>query len=467
MGGYRIGGERMEDTTQKWNMYSIAIDEHGVLTDINDYLEPFQTGMRKMVATSDGGFALAGFLGDVQANMYLLRADEQGEFIYGKFVGREAYTNHATTLCATPDGGFLLGGEIQPYDSTVTAPPTHPYLVKVNADGEAEWDTIYWNSTPPYARIIDIEPVPDENAYYLLVQNGITYDTCDIWIVKINEMGQILWEHTIDWGNGEYPRALHIINDGNFLISASQKVGTEITGFIIKMDTLGNIEWMNTNYFYRVSPTSKVVELEDGSFILSGYFLRYPPGFGSDVESELVKLSANGEEIWHRTFGTPENDQYFYDMTATPDGGFIMCGRDETGISPTMGASLYVVKTNCMGLLTEPEAAFEYDAVDAYNVQFINQSQFVYPDSTDGGRYLWSFGDGTTSTEPHPQHSFPDAAEYQVTLTAIVCSDTSIYTQTVSTEPTGINPQATGGKHYRFAAKPQPGGKRFAHLHRH
>ena len=95
-----------------------------------------------------------------------------------------------------------------------------------------------------------------------------------------------------------------------------------------------------------------------------------------------------------------------------------------------------------MGLLTEPEAAFEYDAVDAFSLQFINQSQFVYPDSTDGGRYLWSFGDGTTSTEPHPQHTFPDAVEYQVTLTAIVCSDTSIYTQTVSTTPTGINPQA-------------------------
>ena len=93
-------------------------------------------------------------------------------------------------------------------------------------------------------------------------------------------------------------------------------------------------------------------------------------------------------------------------------------------------------------MLTEPEAAFSYEAVDAFNVQFINQSQFVYPDSTDGGRYLWSFGDGTTSNEPHPQHTFPEVAEYEVTLTAIVCSDTSVYTQTVSTTPTGIKPQA-------------------------
>ena len=121
-----------------------------------------------------------------------------------------------------------------------------------------------------------------------------------------------------------------------------------------------------------------------------------------------------------------------------------------------MGASVYVVKTNCMGLLTEPEAVFNYDAVDSFNVQFINQSQYIYPDSTDGGRYLWSFGDGTTSTEPHPQHTFPDAAEYEVTLTAIVCSDTSVYTETVSTTPTGIKPQARAESIMVLPPSPNP-----------
>ena len=340
-GGYRIGGERLEDTTQKWNMYSISIDEYGVLTDVNDYVEPFQTGMRKMITTPIGGFALAGFLGDVQANTYLLRADEQGEFIYGKFVGREAYTNHATTLCATPDGGFLLGGEIQPYDSTVTAPPTHPYLVKVNADGEPQWDTIYWNSTPPYARIIDIEPVPSEDAYYLLAPNGTNYYQSDIWVMKINETGEVLWEHIIDMGEREYPVSLLPTSDKGFLIASTRKVGTDIKGYIIKIDSLAEMEWINMDYFHRVGPSWSPVELTDGSFVLSGSYRYNLPGIGNDINAELVKLSADGEAIWHRTFGTPENDQYFYDMTATPDGGFIMCGRDETGISPTMGASVF------------------------------------------------------------------------------------------------------------------------------
>jgi len=47
---------------------------------------------------------------------------------------------------------------------------------------------------------------------------------------------------------------------------------------------------------------------------------------------------------------------------------------------------------------------------DPYTVEFENHSQ----DFTD---ILWDFGDGTTSTEQNPVHTFPDRGDYVVTLT--------------------------------------------------
>ena len=86
-----------------------------------------------------------------------------------------------------------------------------------------------------------------------------------------------------------------------------------------------------------------------------------------------------------------------------------------------------------MGLVTLPEAAFSYVPQGDGSVAFYNQSQFVYPDSIDGGHYLWHFGDGSTSTERNPSHTYPQGGSYTVTLTAVVCNDTSVYAQEVST----------------------------------
>jgi PKD repeat protein len=72
----------------------------------------------------------------------------------------------------------------------------------------------------------------------------------------------------------------------------------------------------------------------------------------------------------------------------------------------------------------QPKAAFIYsinENIEPENgtVQFTNQS-------SNAVSYMWSFGDGTNSTETNPSHLFPDINTYQVMLTANTeygCSD--------------------------------------------
>ena len=93
-----------------------------------------------------------------------------------------------------------------------------------------------------------------------------------------------------------------------------------------------------------------------------------------------------------------------------------------------------------MGLLTQPQAAFTATMDSAaLTATFQNLSQFVYPDSIDGGHYIWEFGDGATSTQANPTHTYTQGGNYTVTLTAVVCSDTSVFVQEVSTWATGTN----------------------------
>ncbi len=137
----------------------------------------------------------------------------------------------------------------------------------------------------------------------------------------------------------------------------------------------------------------------------------------------------DGEPLWVRYFDIEPNHDFFYDFTPAPDGGFMCVGRTE----PVGAANVLAVKTNCMGLLSLPQADFSVvqDTIPPALFTFFNQSQYVYTDSIDGGHFIWDFGDGAISNEINPTHIYPAEGHYLVTLTAIVCSDTSITQQLV------------------------------------
>jgi gliding motility-associated-like protein len=76
-----------------------------------------------------------------------------------------------------------------------------------------------------------------------------------------------------------------------------------------------------------------------------------------------------------------------------------------------------------------PSAAFTFDENHATNkvITFTNNSVSNFPEDPDL-HYLWSFGDGVTSTEKNPQHLFPQTGTYRVLLTVYNnggCMDTA------------------------------------------
>ncbi|WP_255493770.1 PKD domain-containing protein [Myroides sp. WP-1] len=70
---------------------------------------------------------------------------------------------------------------------------------------------------------------------------------------------------------------------------------------------------------------------------------------------------------------------------------------------------------------------FEYEITDSATVHFTNTT----PNTT---KVTWDFGDGTTSSELNPIHTYTETGQYTVTATITSCNDTYTYQDTITIE---------------------------------
>jgi len=96
-----------------------------------------------------------------------------------------------------------------------------------------------------------------------------------------------------------------------------------------------------------------------------------------------------------------------------------------------------LIQSVCFGIVPNPQAAFSYQDFGGA-ILFTNLSQNSYTEQ--GGTYIWDFGDGSPPVyTANPNHTYEENGSYTVTLTLVVCGDTSIYSQEVVVQTVGVS----------------------------
>ncbi len=420
---YITFGSTKNGLGSNWQGFS-ALSTYSVLnSNEHIYLDTLQSGARDVIQ-EDSTFLLVTevyYSPTVYERIFMVRTNLLGQPIFSTVIESE-FRTHPKTLEKTNDGNYLIGGYIVP-DNT---PPYdwELYLIKVDSLGNVLWEQTYLEEE--YlgdATFTDIYPL--ENGNYLL--KGIiefNFGPGSIILMEVTEDGTLLWEQTYEFSYEDKPIHIYKGNDGGFILNIISKdwlSGLQL-GSILKLDDEYEVEWLLEDLF-EICSASKILSVDnDSAYVIAGC-INTLTDYGA--QTYIVKINNSGDILWKRQYGGLGHD-YGYDMIAAPDGGYIISGRTESFAEDT--ASIYLVKVNCMGLLTEPEAQFSYEQSD-FSFDFLNESQYVYPDSIDGGHYFWNFGDGGSSEELNPTHTYPEIGIYGASLTGIVCNDTSTYRQ--------------------------------------
>jgi len=251
-------------------------------------------------------------------------------------------SDRANSVRVTEDGGFILAGSTFLPDAEFS----DATLIKTDCYGQVEWSQVYgiedWDEE--FSEVIQTD-----DGYIAVGSKAYSkhYDPPDIWVVKTNASGTVMWER--NFGGKEADAASDIIatNDGGYLIAGSYQHDTiertDVDAYLIKLDTNGNVEWEKKYGGTAGDKASTVRQVADGGYVFVGYTESYGAG---EFDVYLVKLDANGNVIWYKTYGGPDWDMAG-SIALTNDNGYLIAGW--TANFGARARDIYLVKTDADG----------------------------------------------------------------------------------------------------------------------
>ena len=116
-------------------------------------------------------------------------------------------------------------------------------------------------------------------------------------------------------------------SDNGYISVGYSKVvnSTDVDIYVMRTDNSGATTVWERTYDINggVDYGESIVELSNGSgFVITGYTTS---GNGTDIF--LMKIDCNGNIIGVRTYGTPTEDEYAYDLIQTSNGQFVLAGK--------------------------------------------------------------------------------------------------------------------------------------------
>ena len=266
--------------------------------------------------TTDGGFILGGYSnsnisGDKTENnrggydYWIVKVNKSGIIQWQKTIGGSS-DDILYSLNQSTDGGYILGGAsgsgISGEKSESSIGGKDYWIVKIDSIGNIQWQkTIGGNSTD---QLRSIDQTTD-GGYILggLSQSNISghktenaIGSVDYWIVKTDSLGNIQWDNTIGGSNPDYLFDLKHTNDGGCIFGG--RSGSNISGdktencigntgnedyWIVKADANGNIQWENTIGGGYTDGMHSVDQTADGGYILGGSSFSYIFGDKSET----------------------------------------------------------------------------------------------------------------------------------------------------------------------------------------
>ena len=370
-----------------------------------------------MQQTSDGGYILAGTLGDPTwletsdvnddyQDYWIIKLDGTGSKVWDKNFGG-SFDDRATSIQQTSDGGYIVGGSSR--TRAIDGGNPECLIVKLDADGNKVWDKILSGSSAD--QLNSIQQTSDGG--YVVAGSTTSNDgdvsdgnngSWDYWVVKLDADGNKVWDKTFGGSLADQLNSIQQTADGGYVLAGSTKsddgdVGDGNNGamdyWIVKLDGSGNKVWDKTYGGSKSDLVNSIQQTSDGGYIVSGHTWSddgdLSDGNNGENDYWIIKLDNVGNKVWDKTYGGSGND-YATSIQQTSDGGYIVAGTtsssdgDITDVN-NGGSDCWIIKLDESGNKVWDKTLGGSDSDNATSIQQNSEGGYIiagYVKSSDG-----------------------------------------------------------------------------------
>lgn len=255
--------------------------------------------------TADGGFIVVGssrsnfknekregLLDGFNDENWVVKLDKNGNLKWQKLFGGKGYES-PQSIQQTTDKGFIIVGFAN--NNTISSASNYNFsIIKLNEAGDIQWQKSLGGSNDDYANCVQ----QTKDGGYIIggTTQSIDGDVInttgggkDFWILKLNSIGDFLWQKAFGETANDELYSLQQTKDGGYIMAGSHGV-KDIDGIAIKLDDKGNIEWKKSIGGSDYDDFRSIVQTKDNGYIIVGK--------SNSTDEDLKNIYSENSGFW-------------------------------------------------------------------------------------------------------------------------------------------------------------------------
>ena len=370
--------------------------------------------------SNDNGYMIVGTTHSKKTNSldaYVIKIDSVGNIIWDQVYGGLLADGLNSISKINDEYGYMLFGYTKSYMLDKSRKKKKGYfgrilssifkkeasseswLINIDEYGDKNWHTTYGGKKDDTGKLIN----SFSDGSFLLSNDTKSFGSGgkDIWLIKIDRNGKIIWEKTIGSKKDEYLESTVLISDKEIVISGQKPLKNKLSlkslffskskisnnkngnskSFITKLDQEGNMIWQKDDFEDEKNRIPYISNIKKNILIVGQKSTKY----NGNGDAWIALLKKNGDKKWDNSYGGRGADGGNYSIV-TSDGGYISVGY--TNAYGNGKNDVWIIKTDFTG---EKEWSRVYGGkLDDYG--------WGVTESNDGGYVIagetFSFGSG-------------------------------------------------------------------------
>ena len=269
--------------------------------------------------SSDGGFIVAGDTeskGSGRTDGWIIKLNKDGNIEWDKSFG-DSKDNYIKSIQQTNDGGFIVAGFY----------PSKYWIFKITSKGIKEWDSFFGGGksrSKNYTYAHSIKQTTDGGYIVAGKTNSKGAGGYDIWVIKLNKNGLKEWDSIFGKSTSEDVKFIQQTKDGGYIVAG---LNNSFDNWLIKLNKKGIKEWDKTfEGAGRSFDDYSIQQTSDEGYVIAGFTGNRNDG---RLDFRILKLNKHGgnlesiERITRIPLGSSDN---ITSIQPTNDGGYVLAG---------------------------------------------------------------------------------------------------------------------------------------------